>query len=93
LSNKTPSNTPGNIRAFDAIPWTRQSVYRQSQFKLWFYQGASGNSKTGGLTKGVDRLVFVGVDDAGHDVPASQPVAALDILNRWLKGQKPSTPG
>lgn len=34
------------------------------------------------------RFAFVTVDKAGHMVPQDQPEIALDLLTRWLKGEK-----
>jgi carboxypeptidase C (cathepsin A) len=42
----------------------------------------------GGLTKGVEKLLFVGVDNAGHEVPTGQPEAVLEVLWRWIKKEK-----
>jgi len=42
----------------------------------------------GGLTKGVEKLLFVGVDNAGHEVPTGQPEAVLDVLHRWIRKEK-----
>ncbi|KAF2431564.1 carboxypeptidase Y [Tothia fuscella] len=78
-------NTPGQVRALDALPWKGQSGYREQQFKPWSFRDGSGKLKAAGLTKGVERLLFVGVDNAGHEVPAGQPEAVLEVLQRWLK--------
>jgi len=78
-------NTPGQIRALDALPWPQQSRYRQQEFKPWYYTDGKGQAKKGGMTKAVEKLLFVSVDNAGHDVPSGQPEAVHDVLLKWMK--------
>lgn len=89
-NNDVSVNTPGNIRAFGALLWKGQGEYKQTVFRPWSFTDAKRATKQGGLTKGEGRLVFVSVDDAGHDVPASQPEAVLKVLGQWMKVEKMS---
>jgi len=82
------SNTPGQIRVFDSLPWKHQASYRQKEYTPWYFGDASGQSKMGGLTKGLEQMLFVSVDSAGHDVPSHQPDAVLEIFQRWVKNSK-----
>ncbi|KAH8922262.1 alpha/beta-hydrolase [Atractiella rhizophila] len=36
---------------------------------------------------GAGNFTFLTIEDAGHMVPGDNPVAALDMLRRWLKNQ------
>ncbi|KAE9985146.1 hypothetical protein EG327_004814 [Venturia inaequalis] len=83
-NNDVVVNTPGQIRALDALVWSQQSRYRQEQFRPWGFSATGGQAKKSGMAKGVDRLKLVTVDNAGHDVPSSQPEACLAVVNRWM---------
>jgi carboxypeptidase C (cathepsin A) len=72
----------------DSLPWPQQSRYRQEQFKPWYYTDANRQSKKGGMTKGVDQLQLVSVDNAGHDAPSSQSEACLEVVNKWMAKEK-----
>ncbi|TID20766.1 putative carboxypeptidase y protein [Venturia nashicola] len=86
-NNDVVVNTPGQIRALDALVWSQQSRYRQEQFKPWGFSAPGGKAKKSGMAKGVDRLKLVTVDNAGHEVPSSQPEACLAVLNNWLENK------
>jgi carboxypeptidase C (cathepsin A) len=79
------------VRAFDALPWKEQARYKAQEFKPWYFKDASGRSKLVGLSKGVEKLLFVSADHAGHEVPGptGQPEASLDLLNRWMRKERP----
>lgn len=46
---------------------------------------ADGSLNKAGQYKFWDKLWFVGVDGAGHLVPADQPERALFVVNSWIK--------
>lgn len=72
-------NTPGQKWQYDNLFWSGYADYRINR---WHDLPAEVNAT--GFWKGTDdgRLVFVGVDGAGHGVPGYLPEASFRILQR-----------
>ncbi len=75
-------NWLGNQAWTLGLEWSGKAGFNAAEFKDWAVGGAAaGKSRTyGGLT-------FLRVFDAGHMVPADQPVAALALLNQLTSGK------
>ncbi|KAH7407100.1 carboxypeptidase Y [Cadophora sp. MPI-SDFR-AT-0126] len=79
-------STIANMRVYDNLPWKGQASYRHEVFRDWqWIDDRDGKTRKGGQVKGVDRLFFVTVDDAGHMSPADQPQAVQRIVNSWVQ--------
>lgn len=63
-----------------ALEWRHSQEFQNATYVEW----KEGNN-TYGEFKAVENLAFLKVFDAGHMVPMDQPVAALAMLNRFLK--------
>ena len=63
-----------------ALEWRHGQEFQNATYVEW----KEGNN-TFGEFKAVENLAFLKVFDAGHMVPMDQPVAALAMLNRFLK--------
>lgn len=75
-------NTPGQIWMYDNLLWGGHVEYRINKWRdLPESIGASGFWK--GTADG--KLVFVGLDGAGHGVPGDVPQAAYLVLQKWLQ--------
>jgi len=64
------------------MPWSGQNQFSNTNYTIW-----SVNGKPAGEARTYENLTFLKVYQAGHMVPMDQPVNALDMLNRFLKGQ------
>ncbi|OAA55196.1 Peptidase S10, serine carboxypeptidase [Cordyceps fumosorosea ARSEF 2679] len=77
-------NTPGQKWQYDNLFWSGFADYRISNWRE-----LPDDVKASGFWKGTDdgRLVFVGVDGAGHGVPGYLPEASYRILQRWIANE------
>ncbi|XWW94366.1 hypothetical protein V2A60_002309 [Cordyceps javanica] len=77
-------NTPGQKWQYDNLFWSGYADYRISKWRE-----LPEHVKATGFWKGTDdgRLVFVGVDGAGHGVPGYLPEASYRILQRWIANE------
>ncbi|KAJ4147129.1 hypothetical protein LMH87_001676 [Akanthomyces muscarius] len=77
-------NTPGQKWQYDNLFWGGYADYRISK---WSDLPEDVNAT--GFWKGTEdgRLVFVGVDGAGHGVPSYLPEASYRILQRWIANE------
>ncbi len=74
-------NSPGNIWVYDNLRWSQQPDYRITRWKQ-LPAGLGVNGTWKGTRDG--RLVFVGVDGAGHAVPGDAREGSYRILQKWL---------
>ena len=76
-------NTPGNIWAYDNLLWSGHAEYRIAS-----WEALPADMAATGFWKGTPdgRLVFVGVDGAGHTVPGDVREGSAHILQEWIKG-------
>ncbi|KAE8452978.1 hypothetical protein EG329_012165 [Mollisiaceae sp. DMI_Dod_QoI] len=91
-------NTAGAKRWTANMPWKGQSAFTSKELKPW-KSTKNGKDVVAGTFKEVNikmvegdekttRFSLVTIDNSGHMVPMDQPEIALDMLNRWLAGDK-----
>lgn len=79
-------NWLGNFAWMEALEWPGQGDYkRQPIHKLRL---SADSHKTIGSVKSNGRnFTFIRLHDGGHMIPFDQPLASLDMFNRWLGGE------
>ncbi|CAN6606981.1 vacuolar serine-type carboxypeptidase Atg42p [Trichomonascus vanleenenianus] len=77
----TTYNWLGNLAVAKSIQWKGQSEFNMTVPRTWTFD----NKAVGQITN-YDILTFVRVYHAGHLVPFSNPPAALNMINNWMKG-------
>lgn len=79
-------NTAGMQWSYDRLKWSGLEDYRNKDWRSFILQHDDGVNITSGYWKTTSdaRLAFVGVDDAGHMVPADAREGSSRILNEWL---------
>lgn len=90
-------NHVGNEVLLQELAWSGQDEFLAAGRAVWLPVGggAAGEGKPGGYAKSSGLLTYLVVAGAGHMVPLDVPVAALDMIGRFLKGasfaDKPQT--
>jgi len=64
--------------------WKDPEIYKRG---LWISAAEDEGQAISGYSKELNNLQFVIVYNSGHLVPYNRPVAALDLIERLLKGQ------
>ncbi|OCK92170.1 uncharacterized protein K441DRAFT_614943 [Cenococcum geophilum 1.58] len=77
-------NWLGNQAWAEALEWPGQKAY--NKVKMSDLLLSDDHSKIGEV-KSSGNFTFLRLHAAGHMVPHDQPVASLDMLNRWLSGE------
>jgi len=77
-------NWLGNLAWTDALEWPGQKDYAKTALKP--FKLSDDGSKVGAV-KSSGNFTFIQIHAAGHMVPYDQPVASLDMLDRWLAGE------
>lgn len=75
-------NWLGNKAWVDALEYKDHEVFADLPMVPWY----TGEGKKAGEVKNWENFTFLRVYDAGHMVPSDQPEAALDMVNRWVRG-------
>ncbi|KAJ3497189.1 hypothetical protein NLG97_g2091 [Lecanicillium saksenae] len=78
-------NTPGARILYERLSWTGAAGYRAQR---WRPLGDLGLNNGSGEWKRSDdgRLLFIGVDEAGHMMPMDQPEVADWTIRNWIEG-------
>ncbi|OCK82010.1 carboxypeptidase Y-like protein A [Lepidopterella palustris CBS 459.81] len=77
-------NWLGNHAWTEALEWPGQKAY--NKVKMSDLLLSDDDSKIGEV-KSSGNFTFLKLHAGGHMVPHDQPVASLDMLNRWLSGE------
>lgn len=80
------SNTEGQKRMWEDIPWSRQALYRISKWVDWEWPDVAGELTVGGQIKKADKLSFATILEAGHASPGDQKAAVAFLLECWTNG-------
>ncbi|KAI7895973.1 prepro-carboxypeptidase Z [Mucor mucedo] len=72
-------NWYGNYETMEQLRFNGSSEYNKQSLKPWIYRG-----REVGQMKGTNRLTFIRVYNAGHEVPYYQPQNALAMFYTWI---------
>lgn len=78
-------NWLGNHAWTDLLEWKGHEEFESQSLKPWY---SLGNDKHVGDVKNFGNFTFLRVFDAGHMVPFDQPESSLDMVNRWIAGDR-----
>lgn len=76
-------NWLGNEAWSRELPWAQHDKFSSQPLSAW-----NVNGKEAGQFRNADHFTFLRVYGAGHMVPYDQPEASLDMLNRWISGDR-----
>lgn len=76
--------TAANEEFLHSLPWSGHAAYRTAPQKIWYPNDDSTKAPYGYATS-VNRFRHVTVRNAGHLLPLDQPVAALDMITRFIE--------
>ncbi|KAL0436932.1 UNVERIFIED_CONTAM: Serine carboxypeptidase-like 47 [Sesamum radiatum] len=76
-------NWLGNLRWVAAMKWYGQKDFQKAPSTSFVVDGVKA-----GWKKSHGPLTFLKVYNAGHMVPMDQPKASLEMLTRWMQGQR-----
>ena len=74
----------GSEMLLDSMEWKGQGGWPLAPRGLWT---VNDDTQVAGYTKEHENLFFVVVYNSGHLVPFNQPLAALDLVNRFIQGK------
>ncbi|KAL5117937.1 hypothetical protein ACEQ8H_004082 [Pleosporales sp. CAS-2024a] len=77
-------NWLGNKAWTEALEWKGKKAYNKAEmqdFKI------DGDGEKVGEVKSAGNFTFLKIHGGGHMVPFDQPIASLQMLNRWLSGE------
>ena len=77
-------NWLGNLAWTTELEWPGQKAYAKAPLEDFTLQD---DEKKLGSVKSAANFTFMRLHAAGHMVPYDQPVASLEMLNRWLDGE------
>jgi carboxypeptidase C (cathepsin A) len=64
------------------LQWSHSNEYKNASRQIWKVN--STDDQIAGYIKIVNRFMLASIRNAGHMVPADQPRAMLDLLNRFI---------
>lgn len=76
-------NWLGNEAWTNELPWSGHDEFAAAEVRKWKVDG-----KAAGEVKNHKKFTFLRVFGAGHMVPYDQPENALDMVNRWIAGDR-----
>ncbi|KAF2861409.1 cpy like protein carboxypeptidase [Piedraia hortae CBS 480.64] len=76
-------NWLGNLAWTNALDWSGKKDYNKAELKAL----KLADGKKIGEVKSSGNFTFVKLHAGGHMVPYDQPVASLEMVSRWLKGE------
>mmetsp|Transcript_14997 Transcript_14997/g.36884 ORF Transcript_14997/g.36884 Transcript_14997/m.36884 type:complete len:583 (+) Transcript_14997:269-2017(+) len=79
------TNSAGSELLLNGMDWKSKSEWLDASRGVWMSQNVKGGE--GGWAKEYGSLKFVVVYNSGHMVPYNQPIAALDLLRRFLTNE------
>lgn len=71
----------GTELVLDSMEWSQQAAWKTAPRGLWVV-----DDRPAGYTKSLGNLEFVTVYNSGHMVYHNQPARALDLVERFIKG-------
>lgn len=74
-------NWLGNQAWTNALEWAGAEEFRAAKTLDWTLDG-----ETVGTVQNAGNFTFLRVFEAGHMTPYDQPLAALDLVNKWISG-------
>lgn len=77
-------NWLGNHAWSDELQYTKHDFFEVQPLRPWH----TSEGKLAGEVKNYGDFTFARVYDAGHMVPHDQPENSLDLVNRWIQGER-----
>lgn len=79
----------GTMRMVKSLKWSGAEQFRNASSTIWRVQRMNGENATdlAGYATTSGPLTVLLVRDAGHMVPADQPIWSLDFINRLTTGK------
>lgn len=79
---------PGTMRMAQSLKWSGAEKFHNATRTIWRVEWQDNNStEVAGYATTSGPLTVLLVRDAGHMVPADQPIWALDLINRFTTGK------
>jgi len=75
-------NHVGNEAWTLALEWSGHDEFSSQSLREWKIDG-----KSVGSTRSAKGLTFATIEGAGHMVPYDKPKEALELVNKWLRGE------
>jgi cathepsin A (carboxypeptidase C) len=81
-------NTPGQKWVLENLKWSGQAEYTTAKWHTWNNKTDVRPFEGSGFWKQTEdsRLVFIGVDEGGHEAPRFAGAATWQIIQNWLGG-------
>ena len=73
----------GSATLVETLKWSKINEYRSQKKQVWSY-----NNQVVGTVKTFDNLTRANVYDAGHTAPREKKEATLNMVRRWMAGER-----